>query len=143
MKNKSSQNGIESGNHKRNIRRQIEAITDHPDFEYDPGEQSILNPTDNRPAATIYTGPLGYAVRMRFDVAWVCKCEALGIECVVVNQPPEDVAQALNDWISGHIDRPIALAAQLRAATPAVLELAAKYDISLSLALEMVEERAF
>lgn len=53
---------------------------------------------------TTWTHPLGFEVVMNFDGRrWVCRCEALDIETTMQNQPPEDLARAVESWIDGHL----------------------------------------
>jgi hypothetical protein len=88
MKSLSRQGRVEKGNHKRNIRRSTD-LAQYPGFDWEPG-------------SFIYTC-LGYKIGLRFCQSigmWTCKCDELTAQVEIIHQPPENLENALQNWIA-------------------------------------------
>jgi hypothetical protein len=122
--------------------RRIRAATDlthSPDFDLQHGEEW----TGGRPCDYYTIQHKGVKAHLRFDYMWKVRCPALGIEENFLNQPPDDLAKAIEDLIDQHLPNPsLSPAARLRQSTPAVRELAQRHTISVAVADEIMLERA-
>ncbi len=114
-------------------------LADYPNFGRDYGEW------DDKVAGYFTYSHYGTQVKLRFShdsCEWTAR--ARGIETHFPHQAPEALQVALNEWIV-HLSprRPTSPQAQLRQSTQAVQEFAARHNISVALADEIMLERGF
>lgn len=85
----------------------------------------------------------GYEVRLRFVMVWTAYCPGLDIETQFTHRTDEAKIIFLSDWLMAHIERPASSDAQLRQTRPAVMKLAQRHDIPVTLTDEIALERGF
>lgn len=83
---------------------------------------------------------LGIEVKLRLGMVWTAYCPHFDIQVQFTNRPDSAMVIFLADWLTAHIEAPQS-PAKLRQATPAVLDMAQRHNISPALALEFYEER--
>lgn len=114
-------------------------LTNSPNFDLQYGnEWSGGSPTDYYTLQ--YKGILAH---LRFNYMWMVKVPSLAIEETFLNQVPQDLAQEIEEWIDDHIPQATSSSALLRQATPAVQQMAARHNIPVSVADEIMLERGF
>ena len=89
---------------------------------------------------------LGYEVRLRFNQEnheWAATCPYFGIETTFAHQPAPQIQALLNEWVLAHIEQTASFPARLRQIAPAVQSFASRHGITVTLADEMLQERAF
>lgn len=139
MKSKSRQTEVTS---RTNRMRGALNLASHPNFDRDYGPYG----KNGTPAGFFVYNHLGYEVQLRFSQEpheWTATCPHFGIQTSFPNQTPENIQEILNDWLLGHIERPVNHATHVRQLTPAVQELAQRHNIAVSLADEIILERGF
>jgi hypothetical protein len=138
-KSKSRLGRIEATGHARRIRAATD-LTHSPNFDLQHGDEY----TGGHPCSYYTLQYRGVKAHLRFNFMWTVKCPALGIEKNFQNQVPQDLAQQIENWIDQYLPTSGASpAARLRQSTPAVRDLAARHDIPIALADEMMLERGF
>lgn len=144
MKNSKRQEAVsregrrEATGHARRIRAATD-LTHCPDFDLQYGEEY----RGGHPCSYYTLQYRGIKAHLRFDFMWSVKVPQLDIEKLFLNQPPSSLAKEIEDWIDDHIEPLPGPRANLRQASHAVRELAARHNISLQLADEIMLERGF
>ena len=114
-------------------------LTNCPSFDLQYGEEwAGGSPTDYYTLQ--YRAVLAH---LRFNYMWIVKVPQLDIEQTFLNQVPQDLAKEIETWIDEHLPSHLPPAALLRQSTPAVQEFAARHDIPVSVADEIMLERGF
>ncbi len=112
----------------------------HPDFIEDYG---IWHST-GRPTSYVNYNHLGYEVRLRFsqdDLEWRATCPYFNITTTFPNQPPQDIQQILNEWLTDHLAHIATENDRRRMNLPAVQSLAEQHGVSQVEALEIYKLR--